>query len=84
MKNIEPMVMLRYMALLSTFIMALATAFLEPDVLSLLPPWRESGAFYGWLVLNCCFAFVSNLSNFLVTKYTSPLTIQVQQALPSS
>ena len=70
--------MLRYMALMSTFIMLVATVFLEPNVLSVLPPWRESGVFYSWLALNCCFAFVSNLSNFLVTKYTSPLTIQVR------
>lgn len=77
LKSIEPMACLRYMALLSTFIMLVATGFLEPDVFSVLPPWRESGSFYGMLVLNCCFAFTSNLGNFLVTKYTSPLTIQV-------
>lgn len=71
------MACLRYMALLSTFIMLVATGFLEPDVLSVLPPWRGSGAFYGMFALNCCFAFSSNLGNFLVTKYTSPLTIQV-------
>lgn len=71
------MVMMRYMALMSTFVMLVATSCLEPDVFSKLPAWRSSGAFYGMLALNCGFAFISNLSNFFVTKYTSPLTIQV-------
>jgi len=78
------MIMLRYMALMSTCLMLIATVVLEPNVLSMLPAWRGPQAdqqFYCWLALNCCFAFTSNLSNFLVTKYTSPLTLQVGTTL---
>ena len=42
-------------------------------------PCRHSvyAAFAGWLLLNSTLAYCQNLLNFLVTKYTSALTLQV-------
>ena len=37
----------------------------------------ESPFFFWVLLLNCVIAFSVNLTNFLVTKCTSPLTLQV-------
>ena len=37
----------------------------------------ESPFFFWVLFLNCAIAFSVNLTNFLVTKCTSPLTLQV-------
>jgi len=38
----------------------------------------KSSHIFGFvLVLNCSIAFLVNLSNFMVTKCTSPLTLQV-------
>jgi hypothetical protein len=33
--------------------------------------------FAWWLICNCTLAYAVNLTNFLVTKYTSALTLQV-------
>jgi hypothetical protein len=79
LKDMDPMNLLRYMALFATCTLALATVWLEGDVLRTLPALSEPHArgFYVGLALNCFCAFASNLTNFLVTKYTSPLTLQV-------
>ena len=68
------------MAVMASVLLLLATAALERDVLSALPPWSAGRGFYCWLTINCSFAFATNLSNFIVIKHTSPLTMQVRRA----
>lgn len=36
-------------------------------------------AFFWTLLVNSCMAYAVNLTNFMVTKYTSALTLQVGQ-----
>jgi len=38
----------------------------------------EDQRFFWILLLNCAIAYLVNLTNFLVTKCTSPLTLQVR------
>ena len=53
-------------------------ALMEPDAWGVfLENCAESPHFFFILVLNCVLAFSVNLTNFLVTKCTSPLTLQV-------
>lgn len=37
-------------------------------------------SFFWWLLMNSSLAYAVNLTNFLVTKYTSALTMQVRRA----
>ena len=83
LKDVQPTVMLRYMAVMASGMLLLATVALERDVLAALPPWQGPDAdfaFYAWLTINCGFAFATNLFNFVVVKYTSPLTMQARPA----
>ena len=80
LKVVEPMLILRHMALFATLILLLATAALEGDVLQRLPP-AGSVQFYAMLVLNCGLAMVSNLLNLLVTRANGALSLQVQAAV---
>ncbi len=80
LKDIQSTVVLRYMAVMASVLLLVATAALERDVLSALPPWAASRGFYSWLAVNCSFAFATNLSNFVVIKLTSPLTMQARRA----
>jgi multidrug transporter EmrE-like cation transporter len=51
---------------------------MEPDAFnSFAENCAESPQFFFILALNCLLAFSVNLTNFLVTKCTSPLTLQV-------
>lgn len=50
----------------------------ELDTEHALLPW--SAGFWGLLFLNSFLAYFVNLTNFLVTKHTSALTLQVWQA----
>ncbi len=54
-------------------------AVLEPDVGSSLPSLNDEHClrFYAILGANGALAFLVNLTNFLVTRYTSALTLQV-------
>ena len=45
-------------------------------------PRRCRAGFLPLLILNSCLAYCQNLSNFLVTKHTSALTLQARAALP--
>jgi hypothetical protein len=80
LKDVEPMLILRHMALFATLILLLATAAFEGDVLQRLPP-AASVQFYAMLVLNCGLAMVSNLLNMLVTRANGALSLQVRAAV---
>jgi len=55
-----------------------ATHLMEPDAFAVFREnCAESPSFFFILTLNCLLAFSVNLTNFLVTKCTSPLTLQV-------
>ena len=80
LKDVEPMQILRHMAIFATLILLCATAALEGDVLQRLPP-VASAQFYATLLLNCGLAMISNLLNMLVTKANGALSLQVQAVL---
>ncbi len=44
---------------------------------------QDNPNFAWWMVLNALFAYLTNLFNFLVTKYTSALTLQVRASCPN-
>lgn len=55
-----------------------ATALLEPGAFASARALAAGGrGFAGWLLLNSCLAYAVNLTNFMVTKMTSALTLQV-------
>ncbi|KAG1663112.1 hypothetical protein FOA52_010515 [Chlamydomonas sp. UWO 241] len=77
--KVDPMSLLFYMGAVSVTILVPLTLIMEPNALAVT---LEMGAskgtvFYSWLALNSMMAYFVNLTNFLVTKYTSPLTLQV-------
>lgn len=45
-----------------------------------MPPAIAPAGFFGLLFLNSFMAYFTNLTNFLVTKHTSALTLQVRPA----
>lgn len=70
---------LAYMAPVSSVLMLLTCAALEPASLAYLPNLPFEGtALVSVLTLNCVAAFSSNYFNMVVTKRTSALTIQVR------
>lgn len=77
-EKLDPMSLLFYMSSISVGLLLPATAVLEPAA------FRQTHAlaaarpgFTWWLALNCFMAYAVNLTNFMVTKYTSALTLQV-------
>eukprot|EP00884_Botryococcus_braunii_P000252 jgi/Botrbrau1/10227/Bobra.0362s0017.1 len=77
-ERLDAMNLLRWMAPISGALLLPATVYLEPNVISLAAtlsarhPW-----FLAFLCFNCFLAYFVNLTNFLVTKYTSALSLQV-------
>lgn len=69
--------LLRYMSPISLTVLLPAAWYLEPDVFSLLSESRHDYFFIVFLSMNASLAYFVNLLNFLVTKYTSALTLQV-------
>lgn len=69
--------LLRYMAPISLGVLVPATIFLEPGVFELVSASRTDMFFIVFLSLNAALAYFVNLLNFLVTKHTSALTLQV-------
>ena len=73
--------LLRCMAPLSLILLIPATLVLEPDVpatcrqLMAASPW-----FLPFLAANAATAYFVNLTNFMVTKHTSALTLQVRKS----
>lgn len=70
--------LLMYMAPMACVALIPATMWYEPDALSVARKIGSvSGYFWVMLILNSCAAYLANLTNFLVTRYTSALTLQV-------
>ena len=73
--------LLRCMAPLSLILLVPATLLLEPDVHSTcLQLMAASPWFLPFLAANAATAYFTNLTNFMVTKHTSALTLQVGAA----
>ena len=77
-EKMSSMNLLMYMSPIATVILVFVAAIVEPtgiwDTIKLA---RESKFFCFVLILNCVLAYCLNLLNFLVTRYTSALTLQV-------
>ena len=72
--------LLKHMTPIAAAALLLLVMLIEPDVRDAIPA-RESVDFVPFcvlLLLNGLLSFAVNLSNFLVTHYTSPLTLQVR------
>ena len=69
--------LLRYMAPIALIVLLPAAILLEPDVLLHFSQNRTNLFFVEFLVMNAALAYFVNLLNFLVTKHTSALTLQV-------
>ena len=76
-EKMDSMNLLRYMSPISLTVLLPAAWYLEPDVFSLLSESRHDYFFIVFLSMNALLAYFVNLLNFLVTKYTSALTLQV-------
>ncbi|GJM94440.1 hypothetical protein PR202_ga11082 [Eleusine coracana subsp. coracana] len=70
--------LLRYMAPVAIVLLVPATLVMERDAFGVVATLaREDPSFIWILVCNSSLAYFVNLTNFLVTKHTSPLTLQV-------
>lgn len=77
-EKLDSMSLLFYMCSISVVLLAGATAMLEPGAFgTTVALVRQSPAMFGWILGNSCLAYAVNLTNFLVTKHTSALTLQV-------
>jgi len=77
-EKLDPMSLLFYMSCFSVLLLLPATALLEPTAFATTRALVEASPnFFWWLLGNSCLAYAVNLTNFLVTKYTSALTLQV-------
>ncbi|KAG8067003.1 hypothetical protein GUJ93_ZPchr0005g16300 [Zizania palustris] len=77
-EKLNSMDLLRYMAPAAVILLIPATLIMERDVLSMVAMLaREDPSFIWILLCNSSLAYFVNLTNFLVTKHTSPLTLQV-------
>lgn len=76
--KVDPMSLLLYMSTVSTFLLMPTTLLLEPQAFGLaVDMCNKNPGFIWWLAVNSAMAYLVNLTNFLVTKYTSALTLQV-------
>lgn len=77
-EKLNSMNLLLYMSPIAVLILLPTTLVMEPDVLDVI---ISLGAKHKWmwllLSINSAAAYLANLSNFLVTKHTSALTLQV-------
>ncbi|KAH7315045.1 hypothetical protein KP509_21G031700 [Ceratopteris richardii] len=77
-EQLNSMNLLLYMAPIAIFVLLPATVFMEPNVLSItIALAREDPKMMFYLFMDAFIAFCVNLTNFLVTKHTSALTLQV-------
>ena len=76
-EKLDSMNLLRYMAPISLGVLLPATLLMEPGVFQLVTASRSDLFFVLFLSLNASLAYIVNLLNFLVTKHTSALTLQV-------
>ncbi|KAM3406633.1 hypothetical protein ACQJBY_000606 [Aegilops geniculata] len=77
-EKLNSMDLLRYMAPVAVVLLVPATLMMEPDALGAAAALAREDPSFVWLLLgNSSLAYLVNLTNFLVTKHTSPLTLQV-------
>ncbi|CAI0439673.1 unnamed protein product, partial [Linum tenue] len=76
-EKLNSMNLLLYMSPIAVFVLVPAVIVMEPDVLSYtLALGRKDKFMWLLLILNSSLAYSANLTNFLVTKHTSALTLQ--------
>ncbi|KAI3438507.1 hypothetical protein D9Q98_000935 [Chlorella vulgaris] len=76
-ERMDSLSLLMYMAPVAVVALIPTTLFFEPDAPSLAMELGQNGTFWMLLFLNSFLAYFVNLTNFLVTKHTSALTLQV-------
>tara|TARA_B110000459_G_C16561651_1_gene471872 strand:- start:199 stop:1173 length:975 start_codon:yes stop_codon:yes gene_type:complete len=77
-EKLDSLNLLLFMSPVALIVLLTATTIMEPDAFPVfLENCTQSPIFFFILTLNCVLAFSVNLTNFLVTKCTSPLTLQV-------
>ncbi|KAL3531736.1 hypothetical protein ACH5RR_005257 [Cinchona calisaya] len=77
-EKLNSMNLLLYMAPIAVFILLPATILMEQNVIAITIALARSDIKIIWyLLLNSALAYFVNLTNFLVTKHTSALTLQV-------
>lgn len=70
--------LLMYMAPVAVIFLLPAALFMEEGVVGItIALARDDWKFLLYLIFNSALAYFVNLTNFLVTKHTSPLTLQV-------
>ncbi|KXZ48122.1 hypothetical protein GPECTOR_30g218 [Gonium pectorale] len=77
-EKLDPMSLLVYMSGVSICFLLPMSVILEPSAYALAVQLANGNqGFVYWLLGNSCLAYFVNLTNFLVTKHTSALTLQV-------
>jgi drug/metabolite transporter (DMT)-like permease len=77
-EKLDPMSLLFYMSAVSVALLTGMTLVLEPDALTQAAQlFAADNMFAVYMLINAALAYATNLLNFLVTKYTSALTLQV-------
>ena len=77
-EKLDSLNLLMYMSPVALFVLVASANIMEPDAFGVFyQNCLDSPQFFFTLTLNCVLAFSVNLTNFLVTKCTSPLTLQV-------
>ncbi|CAI5945427.1 unnamed protein product [Closterium sp. NIES-65] len=77
-EKLNSMNLLLYMAPIAVVLLVPATLIMEDNVLGItIKQAKEDWGILPLLAVNSATAYFVNLTNFLVTKYTSPLTLQV-------
>ncbi|KAF2289369.1 hypothetical protein GH714_035435 [Hevea brasiliensis] len=77
-EKLNSMNLLLYMSPIAVLVLLPAALIMEPNVLEVtLSLGRQHKYMWLLLILNSTMAYSTNLSNFLVTKHTSALTLQV-------
>ncbi|KAL6865385.1 hypothetical protein ACP4OV_016536 [Aristida adscensionis] len=77
-EKLNSMDLLRYMAPVALLLLVPATMIMERDALGVAATLAREDPNFIWIMLcNSSLAYFVNLTNFLVTKHTSPLTLQV-------
>lgn len=77
-EKLNSMNLLLYMSPIAVLVLLPAALIMEPNVLdATISLGKEHKFMWMLLLVNSAMAYSANLSNFLVTKHTSPLTLQV-------
>ena len=76
-EKMDSLSLLLYMAPIAAAALVPVTLYYEPEALASALVLGKNGGFWLLLMFNSFLAYFVNLTNFLVTKYTSALTLQV-------